>query len=231
MTVWKCELASGLKPCHSELFGRVIETFDFWIWITICDARLARSCQNRLPFQSVIESSVTPYACFSWQKWKLLVSFVLWRNRFNQLSAVAFVVTLVSQLSLWCYNGQSAVPHDVTAVRQLWLFAVSSSSRPVMSALVPGCGPRTRTAGSTGRSTTALPRRRTSSPSIPSPGSSLSPAPSSIGRRPRILNFFLLFYARYSTLLHLPPLRFHCVGGCWDRNQNSCDYSIGSQML
>ncbi len=21
----------------------------------------------------------------------------------------------------------------------------------------------------------------------------------------------------YSTLLHLPPLRFHCVGGCWDR--------------
>jgi hypothetical protein len=21
----------------------------------------------------------------------------------------------------------------------------------------------------------------------------------------------------YSTLLHLPPLRFHCAGGCWDR--------------
>ncbi len=29
------------------------------------------------------------------------------------------------------------------------------------------------------------------------------------------LNFFL--YVLYSTLLHLPPLRFHCVGGCWDR--------------
>jgi hypothetical protein len=36
------------------------------------------------------------------------------------------------------------------------------------------------------------------------------------------------FYVRYSTLLHLPPLRFHCVGGCWDRTQDSCDYGIGS---
>jgi hypothetical protein len=35
----------------------------------------------------------------------------------------------------------------------------------------------------------------------------------------------------YSTLLHLPPLRFHCVGGCWDRTQDSCDYVIGCQML
>jgi hypothetical protein len=23
----------------------------------------------------------------------------------------------------------------------------------------------------------------------------------------------------YSTLLHMPLLRFHCVGGCWDRIQ------------
>ncbi len=30
------------------------------------------------------------------------------------------------------------------------------------------------------------------------------------------LNFF---YVLYSTLLHLPPLRFHCVGGCWDRTR------------
>jgi len=29
------------------------------------------------------------------------------------------------------------------------------------------------------------------------------------------------FYVRYSTLLHLPPLRFHCVGGCWDRTLDS----------
>ncbi len=34
------------------------------------------------------------------------------------------------------------------------------------------------------------------------------------------LDFF--FYVRYSTLLHMPPpLRFHCVGGCWDRSQDT----------
>ncbi len=34
--------------------------------------------------------------------------------------------------------------------------------------------------------------------------------------------FFM--YVLYSTLLHLPPLRFRCVfGGCWDRTQDSCD--------
>ncbi len=27
---------------------------------------------------------------------------------------------------------------------------------------------------------------------------------------------FFKFPAIYSTLLHLPPLRYHCVGGCWD---------------
>jgi hypothetical protein len=31
---------------------------------------------------------------------------------------------------------------------------------------------------------------------------------------------------RYSTLLHLPPLRFHCVGGCWDRTQDGYDYTV-----
>jgi len=28
------------------------------------------------------------------------------------------------------------------------------------------------------------------------------------------LLFFFLFHVQYSTLLHLPPLRFHCVVGC-----------------
>jgi len=28
------------------------------------------------------------------------------------------------------------------------------------------------------------------------------------------------FYVLYATLLHLPPLRFQCVGGCWDRTQD-----------
>jgi hypothetical protein len=35
----------------------------------------------------------------------------------------------------------------------------------------------------------------------------------------------------FSTLFHLPPLRSHCVGGCWNRTQDSCDYCIGSQTL
>jgi hypothetical protein len=34
---------------------------------------------------------------------------------------------------------------------------------------------------------------------------------------------FIFFYVRYSTLLRLPPLRFHCLGGCWDLTQDSCD--------
>jgi hypothetical protein len=34
---------------------------------------------------------------------------------------------------------------------------------------------------------------------------------------------FLIFFSfdvLYSTLLRLLPLRFHCVGGCWDRTQD-----------
>jgi hypothetical protein len=36
----------------------------------------------------------------------------------------------------------------------------------------------------------------------------------------KIINrgIFGSFYVLYSTLLHLPSLRCHCVGGCWDRN-------------
>jgi hypothetical protein len=44
---------------------------------------------------------------------------------------------------------------------------------------------------------------------------------------------FFYFYVRYTTLLHVPPLRFHCVGGCWDRTQDccECDFGIDSQTL
>ncbi len=42
---------------------------------------------------------------------------------------------------------------------------------------------------------------------------------------------FLIFFVLYSTLLNLPPLRFCCVGGCWDRTQECCDFGIGSQTL
>ncbi len=44
-------------------------------------------------------------------------------------------------------------------------------------------------------------------------------------------NYFWIFSVFYSTLLHLPPLRFHCVGGCWNRTQDSCDVCIGCQTL
>ncbi len=34
------------------------------------------------------------------------------------------------------------------------------------------------------------------------------------------LGGFFIFFVLYSALLHLPPLRFHCAGGCWDRTKN-----------
>ncbi len=39
------------------------------------------------------------------------------------------------------------------------------------------------------------------------------------------------FYVMYSKQLHLRPLRFHCVGGCWDRTQDCCDFGNGSQTF
>jgi hypothetical protein len=41
-----------------------------------------------------------------------------------------------------------------------------------------------------------------------------------------VTGFFWIFYVLYSTLLHLPPLRLHCVGGCWDRTQDCCDLAV-----
>jgi hypothetical protein len=37
-------------------------------------------------------------------------------------------------------------------------------------------------------------------------------------QKPFFYYFFIFFSVLYSTLLHLPPLRFHCVGGRSDRN-------------
>ncbi len=37
---------------------------------------------------------------------------------------------------------------------------------------------------------------------------------------------FFYFFVLYSTLLHLPPLRFHCADGCWDRTQDRCNWCI-----
>ncbi len=47
--------------------------------------------------------------------------------------------------------------------------------------------------------------------------------------------FFRIFFGGifvfilYSTLFHLPPLRFHCADGCWERTQDRCNWCIGSQ--
>jgi hypothetical protein len=43
--------------------------------------------------------------------------------------------------------------------------------------------------------------------------------------------FFLFCSVQYSALLYLPPLRFHCADGCWDRIQDLCNWCIGSQTL
>ncbi len=40
-------------------------------------------------------------------------------------------------------------------------------------------------------------------------------------------SILISFYVRYSTMLHLPTLRFHCVGGCWDY---SCKWRAGKVL-
>ncbi len=45
------------------------------------------------------------------------------------------------------------------------------------------------------------------------------------------LEGIFIFFALYSALLHLPPLRFHCADGCGDRTQTRCNWCIGSQTL
>jgi hypothetical protein len=34
------------------------------------------------------------------------------------------------------------------------------------------------------------------------------------------------FFVLYSALLHLPPLRFDCSEGCWDRTQDRCNWCM-----
>ncbi len=58
-----------------------------------------------------------------------------------------------------------------------------------------------------------------------------SPSSSSSSLSNRGIFGFFSFYVLYSTMLHLPPLRLHCVGGSWDRTQDCCDFGIGSQTL
>jgi hypothetical protein len=48
----------------------------------------------------------------------------------------------------------------------------------------------------------------------------------------KALKIIEFFSVRYSTLFHLPSLRFHRVGGCWDGTQDCCNFGIcDSQKL
>jgi hypothetical protein len=47
----------------------------------------------------------------------------------------------------------------------------------------------------------------------------------------RILISILFFLRTIFSTVHLPPLRFHCADGCWDRTQDRCNWCIGSQTL
>ncbi len=44
--------------------------------------------------------------------------------------------------------------------------------------------------------------------------------------------FLLHFFSYYiQHCFTLPPLKFHCADGCWDRTQDRCNWCIGSQTL
>ncbi len=63
----------------------------------------------------------------------------------------------------------------------------------------------------------------------PDPG---SPQPNQLDQMVILTGgLFGFFYVLNSTLLHLPPLRFHRGGDCWDRTQDCCDSGIDSQTL
>ncbi len=45
------------------------------------------------------------------------------------------------------------------------------------------------------------------------------------------IEYFNFFYVAIlsSTPLYLPPPTLHCIGECWDRPQDCCDFDIGSR--
>ncbi len=47
-----------------------------------------------------------------------------------------------------------------------------------------------------------------------------------IKNRGIFFEFFKMYSVHNSTLLHPSTIRFECVGGCWDRTQDCCDYGI-----
>ncbi len=61
--------------------------------------------------------------------------------------------------------------------------------------------------------------RVTPTGSQPSERSPSAPPASPLSSSIHFLDFFR-FFVLYSTLLYLPPLRFYCVWGCWDRTRS-----------
>jgi len=47
----------------------------------------------------------------------------------------------------------------------------------------------------------------------------------------KIFGDFLFLFVLYSVLLHFPPRRVDSADGCWDRNQDRCNWCIGSRTL
>ncbi len=85
-----------------------------------------------------------------------------------------------------------------------------------------------------GMTETDLPRESAPTPStIPNPLRALGGPPlKRVKHKIKGGYFFGCFFILYSALLHLPPLRFHCVDECWDRTQEDrCNCCIGSQTL
>jgi hypothetical protein len=58
---------------------------------------------------------------------------------------------------------------------------------------------------------------------------SLSPFIRLIGGFYGLFSFYSMYCIQHC--FHLPPIRFHCVGGCWDRTQDCCDFGIESDAL
>ncbi len=127
-----------------------------------------------------------------------------------------------------------------------WPLSQSASSQPSVLSLLwyiegqqatgkGGGGPKVRLRSKDLRVyTTILHRATKETASATDAGHALLPLPFTHVRFWHLRGWrlqLLIFYVLYLTLLHLPPPRFHCVGGCWDRTQDCCAYGIVSQTL
>ncbi len=64
-------------------------------------------------------------------------------------------------------------------------------------------------------------------PQLWGPVERVDPASCRLSLSPSFTRQVFYVYVLYSTLFHLSPLRFRCLGGCWVRTQDCCDFGIG----